>query len=153
MVDAYKWSTGISKNPWIWSAWRSMVIRRSIPATLSKSATSFAPIDTRGFVLAVLTSPSEVRNYGNDTLGWCTLGSVNHQEEFHQVVWVRESGLYQEYMLSTDWFFIGNCKFAVCEMSNVHVTKFTAQAVTDFFCKVSRVCTREYLKKVMLRSL
>ena len=40
-----------SKKPWIWSACKSIVIRRSIPAALRRSATSFAPMLTRGLSL------------------------------------------------------------------------------------------------------
>lgn len=39
-------STGTLKNPWIWSAWRSMVSTRSIPALVSISATTLAVMGT-----------------------------------------------------------------------------------------------------------
>ncbi len=45
---ANRWSTGTSKKPWIWSAWRSMVSTRSAPAREIRSATSLAVIGTRG---------------------------------------------------------------------------------------------------------
>jgi hypothetical protein len=44
---AIRWSTGPSKNPWIWSAWRSTVISRSAPAVLKRSAISRAEIGSR----------------------------------------------------------------------------------------------------------
>ena len=47
-------------------------------------------------VLAVLTCLAEVKDNGDDALGGSSLGCINHQQEFHQVVRVRESGLYQE---------------------------------------------------------
>ena len=37
-------------------------------------------------VLTVLTRPSEIGKYGDDTLGRCAFGRINHQQEFHQVV-------------------------------------------------------------------
>jgi hypothetical protein len=40
-------STGTSKKPWIWSAWRSIVSTRSMPTAASMFATSFALIATR----------------------------------------------------------------------------------------------------------
>jgi hypothetical protein len=45
---AYRSSTGMRKNPWIWAACRSMVTTRSAPATSMASAHTRARIDTRG---------------------------------------------------------------------------------------------------------
>src|SRR6266511_3066722 len=44
---AVRWSTGPSKNPWIWPECRSMVMIRSAPVTSSRSATSLAAIGSR----------------------------------------------------------------------------------------------------------
>ena len=44
---AVRWSTGKSKNPWIWPVCRSMVTTRSAPATVSMSATSRAVMGSR----------------------------------------------------------------------------------------------------------
>ena len=88
-----------------------------------------------------------VRNNGDDALGRCTFGGINHQQQFHQVVRVRKRRLHQEYVLATNRFFVGYREFAVGEVGNVHVTKGTAQAVADFFCKISRVCARENFKR------
>ena len=46
--DEYKWSTGLSKNPWIWSACRSIVKTLSAPAVVKRFAMSLAPIGTLG---------------------------------------------------------------------------------------------------------
>ena len=43
---AVRWSTGPSKNPWIWCWWKSMETTRSVPAATIKFAISFAPIAT-----------------------------------------------------------------------------------------------------------
>ncbi len=48
---AYRWSTGMSKKPWIWAAWRSIVSSRSAPAVVIRLATSLAVIGTRGLSL------------------------------------------------------------------------------------------------------
>src|SRR6185312_10735719 len=45
--DAYTLSTGMSKNPWIWSACRSTVRTRFTPAETIRFATSLAVIGTR----------------------------------------------------------------------------------------------------------
>ena len=44
---AYRWSTGMSKKPWIWAACRSRASTRSAPAVVSRSATSLAVMGTR----------------------------------------------------------------------------------------------------------
>ena len=38
------------------------------------------------FVLTVLASPTEVRHNSDNVTSRCTLGSINHQEQLHQVV-------------------------------------------------------------------
>ena len=48
---ANRWSTGMSKKPWIWVACRSMVRTRVVPAVEMRSATSFAEMGTRGLSL------------------------------------------------------------------------------------------------------
>ena len=45
--EAYTLSTGMSKNPWIWSECRSIVNRRLTPALDTMFATSFAVIAER----------------------------------------------------------------------------------------------------------
>ena len=45
---AYRWSTGILKNPWIWGLCRSIVRTRSAPAASSMSEQTRARIETRG---------------------------------------------------------------------------------------------------------
>ena len=45
---AVMWSTVFEKKPCIWPAWRSIVTRRSMPATSSSSATSRAEIGSLG---------------------------------------------------------------------------------------------------------
>ena len=56
-------------------------------------------------ILSVLPCPPEVRDACDDALCRSALSSVNHQQEFHQVVRVRESGLYQEYVRTSYRFF------------------------------------------------
>ena len=56
---AVMWSTGIVKKPWICPACRSIVSRRSAPASCSMSATRRAEIGSRGFALR------SWREYGN----------------------------------------------------------------------------------------
>ncbi len=46
-AEALRWSTGMSKKPWICEACRSSARQRSAPATVMRFATSFAVIGTR----------------------------------------------------------------------------------------------------------
>ncbi len=48
---ANRWSTGMSKKPWICPACRSTVTTRSAPAAVIRSATNFALIGVRGLTL------------------------------------------------------------------------------------------------------
>ena len=50
-MDAYRWSTGFSKKPWIWSACKSIVIILVAPAVSSILATNLAAIGTLGLSL------------------------------------------------------------------------------------------------------
>ena len=45
---AVMWSTGTSKKPWTWPAWRSIVRTRSVPTASSILATTRAEIGSRG---------------------------------------------------------------------------------------------------------
>ncbi len=45
---AVMWSSGTSKKPWTWPAWRSMVRTRSTPTDSSALATIRAEIGSRG---------------------------------------------------------------------------------------------------------
>ena len=41
-------------------------------------------------------------------------------------------------------FFERNSEFTIGKVGDVHVTQFATQALADFFCQVSRICSREY---------
>ncbi len=66
-----------------------------------------------------------------------------------KVVRVWESALYKEDILTTNTLLVRNDKFAVREAGHHQVTKRTAKAGADFLSKVSRLCTREYQKRVI----
>ena len=51
---AKRWSTGTSKKPWIWAAWRSMVRMRSVPAVDSEVGHELGRDGHARLVLAVL---------------------------------------------------------------------------------------------------
>src|SRR3989442_1266710 len=48
---AYRWSTGMSKNPCTWWEWKSIPSTRSAPAWVIRFAMSLALIATRGWSL------------------------------------------------------------------------------------------------------
>ena len=68
--------------------------------------------DTR-FVLAILTSPSEIWNDSHDATGAGTLGGINHQQQLHQIVAVREGRLYKEHIMATNGLLKRHCKFSI----------------------------------------
>jgi hypothetical protein len=43
-----RWSTGMSKKPWMASAWRSIATMRLAPAVVKRLAISLAVIGSRG---------------------------------------------------------------------------------------------------------
>ena len=67
-------------------------------------------------VLAVLAGPAIIRDNGNDFVGRRTLGGIDGQEQFHQVVRGRERGLDDETGSATDAFLERGLEFAVTEM-------------------------------------
>src|SRR3954462_15190435 len=96
-------STGMSKNPWIWSACRSMVSTRATPTEASMFATTLALIATRaergrrswraapgaaGVPGAVSQNTGLPRGRGRPT----ALERVDHDQELHEVVVGRSAG-------------------------------------------------------------
>ena len=96
------------------------------------------------FVLAVLTCPSEVGNNGSNRARGGTLGSINHQEQLHEIVRVGECALNQEDVASADRFLVGNGKFSVRELGHNKFAERATQACADFLCKIPCSGTREY---------
>ena len=100
---AKRWSTGISKKPWICPTWRSMVIRRLVPAIVSRSATSLAVMGTRGSIFPVLPGVTVVRQHRGYPAGRRPLEGVDHDEKLHQVLVDRRSRrLHHEHVRTTD---------------------------------------------------
>ncbi len=92
-----------------------------------------------GFVLAVLTGPAEIRHNGYHRLSRRALGGVNHQEQLHQIVAVRECGLYQVDFAATDRLFEAYFEFAVGKVLNFHRAKFYTKFFADFLGHVPRL--------------
>ena len=76
--------------------------------------------DTR-FVLAVLACPAEVRYYSGDVMCRGALGCINHEQQLHNVVRGRISGLYEEDILTTDAVFVIDRKLSVGKVLDFHV--------------------------------
>ena len=94
-------------------------------------------------VLAVLTSPAEIRDHRDDLTGRSTLGRIDHQQEFHQIVGIRESRLYQKNIVSSNGFFVRNRKLAICKMLDIHFAQGAIQSSTNFLSKVLGIGTRK----------
>ena len=93
------------------------------------------------FVLTILTSPTEVWYHCNDVTGRGTLCRIDHQQELHEVVGVREGALYEEYIASTDGLLIAHCKLSVREFCYHQFTQRTSKALTDFLSQIPCLCS------------
>ena len=65
------------------------------------------------FVFAILASPAEVGDDSDDVACRRALGSINHQQQLHEVVGVGEGALYEEDILTTNRLLIGDSKLTV----------------------------------------
>ena len=74
-----------------------------------------------GFVLAVLTCPTEIGNDGYNRFGRSAFGGIDHQQQFHEVVGIGEGRLHQVYLAAPNRFLEGYGKFAIGKMLNVHL--------------------------------
>ena len=80
-------STGMLKKPWIWSACRSIVSRRSTPTASSMLATTLArDRHARRARPAVLAGVAEIRDHGGHPACRRALERVDHDAELHQVL-------------------------------------------------------------------
>ena len=89
---AIRLSVGMSKNPWIWPAWRSSVRTRSAPAAVIMLATSLAEIGVRGARFSVLPGIAVIGNDGGHPPRRAALQRVEGDEQLHQVVVGRIGG-------------------------------------------------------------
>ena len=76
-------------------------------------------------IFAVLTSPSEIGDDGIDGARRGSLGSINHQQQLHKIVTVRECALYKENIATANTFLIRDGKLAVGELGNQQFTQRT----------------------------
>ena len=94
-----------------------------------------------GLVLSVLSCPAEVGDYRIDGTGRGTLGGINHQQQFHQIVAVGECALNEEDVASTNTLLVGYRKLAVRELGDKQFAERTTQTLADFLCEVLCGCT------------
>ncbi len=100
---ANRWSTGMSKNPWICALCRSIVSTRLVPAALSRLATSLAEIGYARLVLAVLPGIAVIRNHRGDARRRRPAERVDHDQHLHQVLIDRVAGrLHDEHVGAAD---------------------------------------------------
>jgi hypothetical protein len=84
-------------------------------------------------ILAVLTGPAEVRHHGDNRFCRGALGSVNHKEQFHKIVAVREGTLYEVHLTTANRFFETYFEFTVGEVFDFHRAEFDSEFFADFF--------------------
>ena len=89
-----------------------------------------------GSCFSVLTSIAVVRHNCCDSCCGCTFHSIDHDQQFHQVVVYRiRCGLNDEYVRTTDCFIDFNGNFAIAEFFYFTVAQFQAQFGYDGFCQ------------------
>ena len=91
--------------------------------SLQEVCREFGPDGHARFVLAVLTCPAEIRNYGDDLVGRGPLGRIDGKEQFHQVVGRRECGLEDEARGSPHALDERGLELSVTESSNLAFTE------------------------------
>ena len=90
-----------------------------------------------GTVLAVLTGPAEVGDDGNDLVGRCPAGCVNHEQELKEVVQRRKCGLHDECGGSADGFVECRLELAVAEVSYDRVSEFEAEGLGNLLGQIT----------------
>ena len=68
------------------------------------------------WIWSALAGPSEVGDDGDDLVGRCAAGGVDHEQELEEVVQGREGGLHDEGSGSADGFVEGGLELAVAEV-------------------------------------
>ena len=102
------------------------------------------------FILAILTSPTEIGNNSIDGSSRSALGGINHQQKFHQVVGGRKSTLNKEHITSTNGFVIADGEFTISKTGHSDVTHLYAETNANFLCQVTGGRTRENKKVIHL---
>ena len=116
---------------------------RSTPADTSRLATRLGAYRYARTVLAVLTGPAEVGNHGDDLIRRRPLGRIYHQQELHEVLGGRRSGLYDENGTSADTLLERGLEFAVAEPADRQVTQFASVTLGNLRGQFMRTAARK----------
>ncbi len=85
------------------------------------------------FVFAILPGVAEVRHDGRDSLGAGPLATVDHDEQFHQVIVARRAGrLNEEHVAAADVLFDLAGVLAVGELPERHGGRLEVQMLANF---------------------
>ena len=79
-----------------------------------------------GLVFAILTCPSEIGDNGIDGACRGALGSIDHQQQLHQVVTIGECALYEEDIATANRLLERDSKLAVGELCDLQFTERTS---------------------------
>ena len=90
------------------------------------------------FVLAVLTCPAKVGDDCDYRGGRGALGSIDHQQELHQILTGVKRRLNQINLSPTHGFLVTHFKLAIRKMQDVDFAQFH----TKFFCNLQGYVTR-----------
>ena len=94
-------------------------------------------------VLAVLTGPAEVGNHGDNLIRRRPLGRIYHQQELHEVLGGRRSGLYDENSTSADTLLERGLEFAVAEPADRQVAQFASVTLGNLRGQFVRTAARK----------
>ena len=95
-----------------------------------------ADADAR-FAFSVLARPAKIGDDGTDAACGGSFGSINHEEQFHQVVRIGEGALHEKDVASSNAFFIAHFKLSVGEAGHGEIAKRALEFLTDFFCQIA----------------
>ena len=97
---ANRWSTGMSKNPWICALCRSIVSTRLVPAALEHVRHQLGRNRHARLVLAILPRVAVIRHHRRDARRRRAAERIDHDHQLHQVLidrpWRRAGRLHDE---------------------------------------------------------
>ena len=96
-----------------------------------------------GFVLAVLTSKTIIRNNGDNLVGRGTTSGVDHHQQLEEVVGRRNGRLDDEDLSATDGLFVRRLEFTISILENSRVSKSDSIFFSNTLSEVFRCTTRE----------
>ena len=102
------------------------------------------------FVLAVLTCPTEIRNHSHHLVRTGTLRRIDHQQQLHQIVAGRTSGLHQINRLTANGLLKIGTELSIRETIQMDFTELAPQFVANTAGKTLTLGTCKDFKLIRL---